>query len=319
MACGQEGKVVVTDADGNTLQPMAKLTEGQKLKVTAEATATGYGLKRLMVNGESVVSGRELEVKSDVVVMAEFARAYRLSIAVTPQELTEHVAVKNAEGQALRDGDEIFLGDAISVNVEDVNGYKVERKVDGANEEASGQWVVTGNVKVDVAYEKVLHEIVVELMDEAGQPIQGAAVQVAGYEVIEAGNGDYTVQLPDGSYKVTAKKEGYEDAELDVTVAGEDQNVKLTLRLKEKTAVESVLLSAVTLTPNPASVAIRLSNAEAAKSYAVYTLRGVEVMRGVLAGESMVAIDVTSLADGVYLLRVDAADGARVLHFVVAR
>ena len=319
VACGQEGKVVVTDADGNTLQPMAKLTEGQKLKVTAEATATGYGLKRLMVNGESVVSGRELEVKSDVVVMAEFARAYRLSIAVTPQELTEHVAVKNAEGQALRDGDEIFLGDAISVNVEDVNGYKVERKVDGVNEEASGQWVVTGNVKVDVAYEKVLHEIVVELMDEAGQPIQGAAVQVAGYEVIEAGNGDYTVQLPDGSYKVTAKKEGYEDAELDVTVAGEDQNVKLTLRLKEKTAVESVLLSAVTLTPNPASVAIRLLNAEAAKSYAVYTLRGVEVMRGVLAGESMVAIDVTSLADGVYLLRVDAADGARVLHFVVAR
>ena len=319
VACGQEGKVVVTDADGNALQPMAKLTEGQKLKVTAEATATGYGLKRLVVNGESVARGSELEVKSDVVVMAEFARAYRLSIAVTPQELTEHVAVKNAEGQALRDGDEIFLGDAISVNVEDVNGYKVESKVDGANEEASGQWVVTGNVKVDVVYEKVLHKIVVELRDEAEQPIDGAAVLVAGYEVIEAGNGDYTVQLPDGSYKVTAKKEGYEDAELDVTVGGEDKKVTLTLRLKEKTAVESVLLSAVTLTPNPASVVVRLLNAEAAKSYAVYTLRGVEVMRGVLAGESVVAIDVTSLADGVYLLRVEATDGARVLRFVVAR
>lgn len=320
VACGQEGKVVVTDADGNPIQPMAKLTEGQKLKVTAEATATGYGLKRLIVNGESVVSGSELEVKSDVVVMAEFARAYRLSIAVTPQELAEHVAVRNLEGQALRDRDEIFLGDAIIVNVEDVDGYKVESKmVEGANKEASGQWVVTGNVNVDVVYEKVLHEIVVELRDEAGQPVEGAAVQVAGYEVIEAGNGDYTVQLPDGAYKVTAKKAGYEDAELDVTVAGAGQKVTLTLRLKEKTAVESVLLSAVTLTPNPASVVVRLSNAEAAKSYAVYTLRGAEVMRGVLAGESVVAIDVTSLADGVYLLRVEATDGARVLRFVVAR
>ena len=156
-----------------------------------------------------------------------------------------------------------------------------------------------------------------------GNPSNGGATVTVGGTALtlsEGVKGTATVKYGDELTVEPVEVAGY-NVEVSpaspITVAG-DVTVKVSYTAKE-TAVESVLLSAVTLTPNPVSVAIRLLNAEAAKSYAVYTLRGVEMMRGVLVEESVVAIDVTSLVDGVYLLRVEATDGARVLRFVVAR
>lgn len=316
------GVITVTDVTRNSkLESGAVLTQGQKLRIEAAPRLVGsYALKELKVNGEAKASGVEVEVEDkDVLVEALFAKALSLTVTVNPTAVgSDKVVVKDAKtGQVLNEY--VAEGQEIEVQVTPVNGYTHKVTVEGADQKQDGSYTVTGAVKVTVTYTPKECTLTVAVDGNANG---GATVKVGGTALTlsEGVKGTATVKYGDELTVEPVEVAGYSvevSPASPITVAG-DVNVVVTYTAKE-TAVESVLLSAATLTPNPASVVVRLSNAEAAKSYAVYTLRGAEVMRGVLAGESVVAIDVTSLADGVYLLRVEAADGARMLGFVVAR
>lgn len=320
VACGAEGKVTVVDEGGSELQDMSKLTRGQKLRVTAKAILAGYGLRKLAVNGAEKSDGVEVTVEGNVVVMAEFARVYKLGVEVAPVELASHVEVKDAsKGVVLSDGADVFLGEGLMVAVGDVQGFRKEMKVEGADEDADGSWVVKGDVKVQVVYTRMLGEVTVRVKDKSGEPVLGATVTIPGYNVREEGDGRYVVALPDGQYTVTVKKSGYADGEGSVTVAeGKAQEVSLVL-VPVASVAESVQLARVELAPNPASVVLRLLHVESAIGYVVYSQQGVEVMRGALTGEMTVGLDVSKLPEGVYVVRVEAADGWRALRFVVRR
>ena len=99
---------------------------------------------------------------------------------------------------------------------------------------------------------------------------------------------------------------------------GKAQEVSLVL-VPVASVAESVQLARVELAPNPASVVLRLLHVESAIGYVVYSQQGVEVMRGALTGEMTVGLDVSKLPEGVYVVRVEAADGWRALRFVVRR
>ena len=312
-------KVVVKDATSD--QVLSDwVAEGQKIKIEATAVP-GYDQTAPTV---AVLSGLEGPVDEVYTVKADV----QVKVTYTPNEYTLMVAVDgNANGGAtvkvggvaltLSGGAKgtatVKYGDELTVEPVEVAGYNVEVS-------PTGPITVAGNVNVKVSYTPKEYTLTVAV--EGNSSNGGATVTVGGaaLPLSEGAKGTATVKYGDELTVEPVAVAGY-NVEVSptgpITVA-DDVNVKVSYTAKE-TAVESVLLSAATLTPNPASVVVRLSNAEAAKSYAVYTLRGAEVMRGVLAGESVVAIDVTLLADGVYLLRVEAADGARVLRFVVAR
>ena len=205
------------------------------------------------------------------------------------------------------------------VAVGDVQGFRKDMKVEGADEDADGSWVVKGDVKVQVVYTRMLGEVTVRVKDKSGEPVLGATVTIPGYNVREEGDGRYVVALPDGQYTVTVKKSGYADGEGSVTVAeGKAQEVSLVL-VPVASVAESVRLERMELAPNPASVVLRLLHVEAAVGYVVYSQQGVEVMRGALTGEMTVGLDVSKLPEGVYVVRVEAADGWRALRFVVRR
>lgn len=320
VACGAEGKVTVVDEGGSELQDMSKLTKGQKIRVTAKAILSGYGLRKLAVNGAEKSDGVEVTVEGNVVVMAEFARMYKLGVEVAPVELASHVEVKDAsKGVVLADGADVFLGEGLMVAVGDVQGFRKDMKVEGADEDADGSWVVKGDVKVQVVYTRMLGEVTVRVKDKSGEPVLGATVTIPGYNVREEGDGRYVVALPDGQYTVTVKKSGYADGEGSVTVAeGKAQEVSLVL-VPVASVAESVQLARVELAPNPASVVLRLLHVESAIGYVVYSQQGVEVMRGALTGEMTVGLDVSKLPEGVYVVRVEAADGWRALRFAVRR
>ena len=320
VACGAEGKVTVVDEGGSELQDMSKLTKGQKIRVTAKAILAGYGLRKLAVNGAEKSDGVEVTVEGNVVVMAEFARVYKLGVEVAPVELASHVEVKDAsKGAVLANGADVFLGEGLMVAVGDVQGFRKDMKVEGADEDADGSWVVKGDVKVQVVYTRMLGEVTVRVKDKSGEPVLGATVTIPGYNVREEGDGRYVVALPDGQYTVTVKKSGYADGEGSVTVAeGKAQEVSLVL-VPVASVAESVRLERMELAPNPASVVLRLLHVEAAVGYVVYSQQGVEVMRGALTGEMTVGLDVSKLPEGVYVVRVEAAGGWRALRFVVRR
>ena len=159
-----------------------------------------------------------------------------------------------------------------------------------------------------------------EVKDEAGQAVQDATVQIANLEKKTDGAGvakcEIELSNKETSYVVT--KTGYKKYTRFVTPTS-NQTISVKLE-REATPVESVALSVVALRPNPASTILLVDNAAEVERVSVISLRGVTLLRQENAGgEATVRIDVTSLAEGMYLLRVEAAGASRAIPFAVER
>lgn len=85
---------------------------------------------------------------------------------------------------------------------------------------------------------------------------------------------------------------------------------------KEATAVESKLLAGTRVVENPAGWRFVLEGVLDADCVEVYSLTGVRLYARALHGEGRVEISVDSWPSGVYMVRVAARDGARVLRVV---
>ena len=83
-----------------------------------------------------------------------------------------------------------------------------------------------------------------------------------------------------------------------------------------ETAVESVQLEAVRVVRNPVGAALELEGMERAARVEVYSVAGAQVYAEALHGEPRVVIDAQGWASGVYVVRVEASDGAKTLRVV---
>ena len=177
---------------------------------------------------------------------------------------------------------------------------------------------------VEVTLEKTTQPTTViltfEVKDETGQAVQDATVQIANLEKKTDGAGvakcEIELSNKETSYVVT--KTGYKKYTRFVTPTS-NQTISVQLE-RETTPVESVALSVVALRPNPASTVLLVDNAAEVERVSVISLRGVTLLRQENAGgEATVRIDVTSLAEGMYLLRVEATGASRAIPFAVER
>ena len=83
-----------------------------------------------------------------------------------------------------------------------------------------------------------------------------------------------------------------------------------------ETAVESVQLAGVRVVKNPMGDVLELEGMERAVRVEVYSVVGVRVHAEALRGEPRVVIDAQGWAHGVYVVKVEASDGARTLRVV---
>ncbi len=97
------------------------------------------------------------------------------------------------------------------------------------------------------------------------------------------------------------------------------QNITLRAIWEKPDAVESQLLAKTTVVRNPVGDVLEIQHVAAAERLEVYSLLGVPVHRQALHGEDYVAVATNGWPDGVYLVRVVARDGQRILKIVVRR
>ena len=176
-----------------------------------------------------------------------------------------------------------------------------------------------------------LHVFVV---DENLRAIDGVSVSVKGEEPqVTDGAGHAVWKLTaNAEYELTLKKDGYITVTAKVLLkeSGHDltvvmQRVAQADPRKEDpkgqvTAVESALLASASLYPNPAREYTTLRGLEHAEMVSVLTLSGVEVQRLAVPGEREHKLDVSSLAEGIYLVVLETRGGERrTLKLVVRR
>lgn len=93
-------------------------------------------------------------------------------------------------------------------------------------------------------------------------------------------------------------------------------NITLVARWEKASAVESVLLEGATAAGNPFGETLTLLGLAHAERISVYSVIGVPVYTASLRGETRIALNTTRWATGVYLVRITARDGAKVLRVV---
>ena len=133
-------------------------------------------------------------------------------------------------------------------------------------------------------------------------------------------------------YELTLEKEGYitVTAKVRLSELGHDLTVVMQREAKadpkkedpkgQVTAVESALLAGASLYPNPAREYTTLHGLEHAEMVRILTLSGVEVQRLAVPGEREHKLDVSRLAEGIYLVVLETRGGERkTLKLVVRR
>lgn len=93
-------------------------------------------------------------------------------------------------------------------------------------------------------------------------------------------------------------------------------NITLVAQWEKVSAVESVLLAGATAAGNPFGEELTLLGLAHADRISVYSVIGVPVYTAPLRGENRIALNTTRWATGVYLVRITARDGAKVLRVV---
>ncbi len=93
-------------------------------------------------------------------------------------------------------------------------------------------------------------------------------------------------------------------------------NITLVAQWEKASAVESVLLEGATAAGNPFGEELTLLGLAHAERISVYSVIGVPVYTASLRGETHIALNTTRWATGVYLVRITARDGAKVLRVV---
>ena len=136
------------------------------------------------------------------------------------------------------------------------------------------------------------------MSDKGETPVEGAKLTIAKEERVSDAGGVITLLLLDGTYAYTVQKEGYKEATGNVTIAGNEQRIK-------------VVLSTITKEPEGitedvwADLVVTLLNAQ-----------GVVVRTGAL-GNHETLLNTTELPSGMYLIRVTAKNGATKTYRVV--
>ena len=176
-----------------------------------------------------------------------------------------------------------------------------------------------------------LHVFVV---DENLQAIEKVSVNVSGEEprvTDRAGHAAWQLAA-NRPYDLTLKKKGYVTVTTSVWLEALGHDLTVVMQREAKadpkkedpkgqvTAVESELLAGASLYPNPAREFTTLHGLEHADAVSIFTLSGVEVQRLAVPGEREHKLDVSSLAEGIYLVVLETRGGERrVLKLVVRR
>lgn len=290
--------VVTFDADGGTPEPPSQtVAEGEKVKVPSQdPTKDGFIFKGwyLKKSEEPYVFGTT-EVKDNLTLVAKWAKECKVSF--------------DANG-GTHEPDELPVveGEKVTKPSPDPSkeGYVFKGWFMGEDLYSFGTTVVDGDLTLVAKWAKVCK---VSFNADGGKPSPEE-------QKVEEG-GKVTRPSLDPS------KEGYwfsgwfvdgKPYDFNGAVAGDFEIVAQWY--KKATAVESVLLSGVQVAPNPIGEELVLQGVAAAERVEVYSIDGVLVYSGLATGSEREVIALPGLRSGVYLVRVVAQDGEKVLRVV---
>ena len=324
---GSNGTHTAQDADNDGSVTVPGVPDIATGAGTVTVTANGHTVEVPVAVTNGAASPSDLTLHEVTVRVVEQGTAPKKTIAGATVTIGGQAATADANGEAKL---HLVVGVTYKGVQAEAAGYTP--LTGGELEVQAGQVAQIELVKKAAGQsDPYLHVFVV---DENLQAIDKVSVSVKGVgsdSTDLAGHVAWQLKA-DEDYELTLKKEGYVTVTTSVRLEalGHDLTVVMQRVAQEDpkkedpkghvTVVESALLADASLYPNPAREYTTLQGLEHADAVSILTLSGVEVQRLAVSGERERRLDVSGLAEGIYLVVLETRGGERrTLKLVVRR
>lgn len=158
-------------------------------------------------------------------------------VSAGPQEYDVSVTVVDADGAAIENASVEVGGESATTDADGVATVAILEGSQSVSVDADGYFAEDATVNVSenetefeyaLEAEPVEYEYTMSVVDEDGEPVEGASVQVGGDTYTSDADGMVSVVLEEGDYEVSASAEDFETATQSVTV---DADGEATLEL----------------------------------------------------------------------------------------
>lgn len=195
------------------------------LTVAAVFFAVSLQAQELTQRVSFIVPGGSPLVKT----LEEFATKTVLGLTYSKEDF-KGLKVKNVKCEIIPVNDclqEIISGLPVAFRM---RGNLISFKYNGANAVVSGNGHLSGKI-----------------VNEVGEPVTGAIVSVAGKNAVTDNNGDFSLDIPSGEYRLTVKAEKYSSLRVEkLTVKGNENNsVSFAMRSvsENETSIKEVVIT----------------------------------------------------------------------------
>ena len=345
-------KVVITKADGEEYNGYNPLYQGEVVTVTVKMDPTysdGWKVVKITLNGQEINDGHTFTVGSeDVHIVVTLALRKELYLAGAPYDGGQLV-VKDAEGKTLTLPVELPEGTEVTVLAYPKEGYWLRNITFNGNAQKVSYGttkfkIVKGANQLSATFDHELKRGHV-LLPGQGYPafvesVVGGSIRVTigGTEVKPVGASWLDFSNWNAGEEVSIvflPQDGYRPAKLIVmgeTVSISDNKATWTLREGKNEIwyaftsgkgeepnvdrVESLLLASTSVVENPFTDRLLVEGAQRVQSYHLLNAAGQSVYRDTHSGSERLEIATSGLPAGLYLLWLQADDGAKVLRVI---
>lgn len=299
------GTLVVLNGT-DTVRNGDMIAHGTVLTVTATGNE-GYEVDQLKANGTDIVGG-SVNVTAATTITATFKKK-TYAITITPATNGTLVVLNGTD--TVHNSDMIAHGTILTATATANAGYRVDSIKAGTKKVATdGTFTVTEAVTVEAFISQI--PPVTKFKVSYNPSMQGGQIRVVN-GIKRVANGDSVAQGTVLNISVTINP-GYTVKSLKVNGASVstsgythtvNADVLIEAEFSSMTDIENVSATATKVYPNPVVDRLNVETEEDVLYIRVYNMYGVEVARIANAN----AIDLTSLAAGNYLVRVQTATG----------
>ena len=299
------GTLVVLNGT-DTVHDNDMIEHGTALTVTATGNE-GYEVDELKANGNDIVGG-SVNVTAATTITATFKKK-TYAITITPAVNGTLVVLNGTD--TVHNSDMIAHGTVLTATATANTGYRVDSIKAGTQKVATdGTFTVTEAVTVEAFISQI--PPVTKFKVSYNPSMQGGQIRVVN-GIKRVANGDSVAQGTVLNISVTINP-GYTVKSLKVNGASVstsgythtvNADVLIEAEFSSMTDIENVSATATKVYPNPVVDRLNVETEEDVLYIRVYNMYGVEVARIANAN----AIDLTSLAAGNYLVRVQTATG----------
>ena len=317
----------VVDGDENPLEDaVIQIFNADDLLVTTLTTdEDGVALGQLIQGDYSYVAMRlGFEAAEDVftvgeeptsvdITMTAAAEVYTISFAVTDGEnplAGAEITLFTLNGVTDEAGEAAFEGFA-------PGEYSYTVALEGYFPEAGTVVVVDEDVLVPLTLTAIPVYSITFTVTDGENPVVGASITIGSLTDVTDESGEVTFEgFAAGTYEYEVTATGFHPATSSVEVVDQDVSVPVTL-----TPISSVSVNgqvSLTLYPNPASSWVKIQTQSRINSLQVFNVLGTLVHHRQV-GESQTEVDLSDLANGIYIVRVATEDGVAVQRLRISK